>query len=68
MMRWKTICSASSIEELQKLINSYYSSMDYVIGGDESNKDWPVIDTKTYRKMRQRVRYHRKKWKFGYYT
>lgn len=67
MKKWKTVCSASTKEELQKMINSYYFSTAYVIGDSEDGKHFPVIDTTNFRVVRHVARYNRKRWQYGSY-
>ena len=64
---WKTICSAPSAQDIEKMINEYYYSKSYVLGDEIDDNHFTVISTKTLRKDSNIVRYYRKRWQYGYY-
>lgn len=64
---WKTICSASSAQDIEKMINAYHCSNGYALGDEINDNHFTVIDTKTFRKDANIVRFYRKRWQYGYY-
>ena len=55
----KLICSASTKEELEKMINAYYYSKNYII-----TDDMKVYNTKTEKYIDNIVRVSRGRWRF----
>ena len=62
-MTGKTICTAATIEELEKLINEYFYSTSYKVDGDQvrSEKTEKTLDDYfVYRDISGRFRFCRK--------
>ena len=65
---WKTICSANSAQDIENMINSYYCSEGYILGDEINDTHFSVINTKTFRKDKNIVRFFRKRWQYGNYN
>jgi len=55
----RLICSAASLENLQKLINNYYCSENYII-----TDDFRAYNTKLKRYSDNRIVFKKGRWRF----
>jgi len=65
-MKWHTICSCGTKDELEKMINDYYYTDTYIIGDEFEQNKYRVINTKTNKELNM-VRLYNGRWQYGKY-